>query len=161
MVLAVLCVLAAECLPPGSVPTRSVEVTDAPKVQRSVNAAVRYWHYRGAEPCVAPRVFLLDELTYTSPDGEVVHANGAARFGGCVIWLDRATRRFLSDREDCALIVHESGHTASLTFEPHWPDDPFHAAEGLMAPHGSVVPRVCRREFPKRKKRAANVIPHQ
>jgi hypothetical protein len=125
----------------------SVNITAWPSVERAVRAGVRYWHRRSKTPCAHPRVYRLDRLTYRDTvTGKVRNVAGTATFGGCVIWVDRAQRKAMSDGQDCALLTHELGHTASLTFDPHPPGDESHSVSGLMSPDGGgVIPGLCSR----------------
>lgn len=138
-----------ESHPPGSDPAiRSVQITSANKVEYAVDAGMRYWDRRDEHPCATPRVYRLERLLVRNDTGEIEQPAGMAQLGGCVIWLDRETRIWTTARQDCALLIHEMGHTASLTFDEHPPDDPYHSLTGLMSPSGDgVVPHVCRKEF--------------
>lgn len=109
-----------------------VDVTHRAKVERSVDAGEAYWRARDVEPCPARALRVI--VTRLPADW-----SGAAPLGGCVVWLDRVARWAMTDREDCALMAHELGHTAGLE----------HSASGLMSPTGGdVVPWRCRRAFP-------------
>jgi hypothetical protein len=98
------------------------QITTTHAVRHARNAAERYWHARGVQPCPMPTI-------YVAPSLGVNLELERAEQPGCTVWLldwiaAGGDETALGARILCRVMIHALGHTAGLG----------HARRGVMQP---------------------------